>query len=187
MYDYAQLVDREHLLCPHYIPNDLKLVNVPFPCQVPTDDLRRFLKKEAAVYVQEMFKAAAKEKISLFAISGFRSYKRQSVLYQRNPNGAVAFPGASEHQLGLALDVSTPDVALELTEEFEFTQAGKWVAAYGPLYGFILRYPKKKTSITGIPYEPWHLRYVTKNLALYLTLTGMTLDEYHIHFSKKKE
>lgn len=48
MYDYAQLVDREHLLCPHYIPNDLKLVNVPFPCQVPTDDLRRFLKRRSA-------------------------------------------------------------------------------------------------------------------------------------------
>ena len=94
-------------------------------------------------------------------------------------NQYVAKPGTSEHQTGLALDVSSPEVDYELEEIFAETPEGKWLAVYAPMFGFILRYPKGKENITGYAYEPWHIRYVGKSLSLYLSLTGMTLEEYH--------
>ena len=91
----------------------------------------------------------------------------------------VAEPGTSEHQSGLALDVSCPSIHMELSERFSATGEGRWLKKNAPLYGFILRYPKSKEEITGIPYEPWHIRYVTKPLASWLTITNLTLEEYH--------
>lgn len=91
---------------------------------------------------------------------------------------AVAPPGASEHQSGLALDVSCPAAGLELTEDFARTPEGAWLSRNAPLYGFVIRYPRGKETVTGCPWEPWHIRYVTRPLALYLDMTGLTLDEY---------
>lgn len=68
---------------------------------------------------------------------------------------------------------------MKLEEGFARTAEGIWLAHHAPLYGFVLRYPKNKEHITQVPYEPWHIRYVTKPLASYLSLTGMTLEEYH--------
>ena len=91
----------------------------------------------------------------------------------------IAPPGASEHQTGLALDVSCQAVDYQLDERFGETREGRWLRRCAPLYGFILRYPKGKEHITGYGWEPWHIRYVTRSLALYLTLTGLTLEEYY--------
>ena len=91
----------------------------------------------------------------------------------------VAAPGTSEHQSGLALDLSSPSVQMKLTEKFGDTPEGRWLASHAPFYGFILRYPFGKEDITRYPYEPWHIRFVTRTLAIYLTKTGMTLDEYY--------
>ena len=91
----------------------------------------------------------------------------------------IAPPGASEHQTGLALDVSCQAVDYQLDERFGETREGRWLKRCAPLYGFILRYPKGKEHITGYGWEPWHIRYVTRSLALYLTLTGLTLEEYY--------
>ena len=66
-----------------------------------------------------------------------------------------------------------------LTEKFGDTSEGRWLASHAPFYGFILRYPLGKEDITRYPYEPWHIRFVTRTLAIYLTKTGMTLDEYY--------
>ena len=68
---------------------------------------------------------------------------------------------------------------MELDENFAETREGRWLAAYAPMFGFILRYPRGKEHITGYAWEPWHIRYVSKSLALYLALTGLTLEEYH--------
>ena len=92
----------------------------------------------------------------------------------------VAKPGTSEHQTGLALDVSCPSENYELEETFALTPEGKWLSTYASHYGFILRYPRGKESITGFPYEPWHIRYVGEPLAPYLSLTGLTLEEYYL-------
>ena len=77
---------------------------------------------------------------------------------------AVTVPGASEHQIGLALDIVCNSY-MSLDEGFGDTKAGKWLAANSCRFGFILRYPKGKEDITGIEYEPWHFRYVGKTAA----------------------
>lgn len=89
----------------------------------------------------------------------------------------VAEPGTSEHHTGLALDlIADGNIALE--EEFEDTDVGKWLAKNAYKYGFILRYPKGKESITGVIYEPWHFRYVGKEAAKEITERGICLEEY---------
>ena len=141
------------------------------------EDPKRLLEEKAARAALELIARSRMEGLNLFCISGYRSYKRQEELYNGNPY--VAAPGTSEHQSGLALDLSCPEIFLELTESFAHTREGIWLKKYAPLYGFIIRYPKNKEYITGFPWEPWHIRYVTKPLASYLTLTGLTLEEYY--------
>ena len=89
---------------------------------------------------------------------------------------SIQFPGASEHQLGLALDVSIDG---KLSQSFAETTAGQWLARNCHKFGFIIRYPKERTDITGIIYEPWHLRYVGHPHAQIIAETGLTLEEYH--------
>ena len=89
----------------------------------------------------------------------------------------VTVPGASEHQIGLALDIISNDYT-SLDEGFENTSAGKWLKEHSKEYGFILRYPKGKEFITGIDYEPWHFRYVGKEAATIIMDEGITLEEF---------
>ena len=106
--------------------------------------------------------AAAKDGITLWVQSGFRSYQTQTTLYNRyvSRDGKKAAdrysarPGYSEHQTGLAADFN------EISDTFGDTKAGKWLAANCWKYGFILRYPKGKESETGYMYESWHFRYI---------------------------
>lgn len=178
LFHYDMLVNRRILLDEDFCPPDLEEPEIPFAA--PKGDLKRKMEKGAAKAARELFLAGQRHGVFLYGISGYRPYDRQKELFEKNPESLyVAPPGASEHQTGLALDVSCPAVGLELEEIFEQTPEGKWLAKNAPLYGFILRYPKNKTEITGYAYEPWHIRYVTKSLALYLTLTGLTLEEYH--------
>lgn len=89
----------------------------------------------------------------------------------------VAVPGTSEHQLGLTVDVV--DVNNQnLTEEQEKTPTQKWLMANSWRYGFIHRYPNSKSDITGIIYEPWHYRYVGRDVAQEIFNKGITLEEY---------
>lgn len=90
---------------------------------------------------------------------------------------AVAVPGTSEHQLGLAVDIV--DYAMQdLTEEQENTETQKWLMANSWRFGFIHRYPNGKTDITGIIYEPWHYRYVGLDAAQDIFTRNITLEEY---------
>lgn len=179
MFPYPLLINKSNPLSPHYIPHNLVSLSIPF--SAPPRDERRLMEKDAAKAVTRLFTQAASEGMRLTGISGYRSYQRQSQLYEnalaRNST-AVAPPGASEHQSGLALDVSCPSVNLELEESFADTREGKWLKTNAPLYGFILRYPRKKEAVTGYPWEPWHIRFVGETLSLYLSLTGLTLEEY---------
>ena len=90
---------------------------------------------------------------------------------------AVALPGTSEHQLGLALDIVDVNMQ-ELTEAQEDTATQKWLMANSWRYGFIHRYPSSETDITGIIYEPWHYRYVGKDAAQDIFNRDITLEEY---------
>ncbi len=90
---------------------------------------------------------------------------------------AVAIPGTSEHQLGLAVDLVDANMQ-DLTSAQESTETQKWLMANSWRYGFIHRYPNGKTDITGIIYEPWHYRYVGKAAAQEIFNRDITLEEY---------
>lgn len=128
----------------------------------------------------EMQKAAKKDGIDLWICSGFRSYETQKYLYEsyvlRDGQEAAdrysARPGYSEHQTGLAIDINNA------SRSFVGTKEAKWIEKHCAEYGFLLRYPKNKESVTGYMYEPWHVRYLGKELAKNITNSKLTLEEY---------
>ena len=88
-------------------------------------------------------------------------------------------PGHSEHQSGLAMDVSTISIHNRLDVVFRATPEGRWLEKNSWKYGYIIRYPEDKSHITGYAYEPWHIRYVGIDLAKELTEKNLTLEEYY--------
>ena len=121
-----------------------------------------------------------RKKGSIFTVSPVSGpYERQAVIYdekvaksgEKEADKYSARPGYSEHQTGLAIDVSTGCIGYRLLETFANTNEGKWLAENAHNYGFVIRYPEDKTEITGYAYEPWHLRYVGIELAGYLAKT----------------
>lgn len=185
MQHFTQLVNREHPLDSCYVPQGL--VSCAFPFCAEAREEKRMLCVAAADAAGRLLEYGKSFGYLLFGISGYRSYARQEEIFEKRLQESpaeeveryVAKPGTSEHQTGLALDVSSPSVGLELEEVFAETPEGKWLAIYAPMFGFVIRYPKGKEGITGYAYEPWHIRYVGKSLSLYLSLTGLTLEEYH--------
>lgn len=184
--DYlALLVNKSHPLSDTYVPPDLVPVNIPF-ARIG-DDLRNYMRKPAARALEKMFGASKASGLKLIGVSGYRSYERQKSIYEHNlaVKGEAhtslysARPGRSEHQTGLAMDISTPSIRSALTTDFEDTPEGEWLRENAWGYGFILRYPSGRENITGYAYEPWHFRYVGKNLAAYLKKEGLTLEEYY--------
>ena len=89
----------------------------------------------------------------------------------------MAVPGTSEHQTGLAVDIVDMNYQL-LDEKQEDTAVQKWLIKNSYKYGFILRYPSDKSEITGINYEPWHYRYVGKDVAKEVYEQGVCFEEY---------
>lgn len=137
--------------------------------------------------LEEMIKAAEQDGISLYLVSGYRSYDLQSSLYDKkvaqvgeeNAENWESPPGTSEHQTGLAFDVNeTDNTDTLLNTEFENTEAFEWLTENCAKYGFILRFPKGKREITGFNYQPWHYRYVGKTAAAVIMSEGITLEEY---------
>ena len=98
----------------------------------------------------------------------------------------MAIPGTSEHHTGLAADIITVDYQV-LDEGFAETAAYQWLKENCTQYGFIMRYPKEKQDITGIIYEPWHYRYVGKNVAEKITANDWCLEEYIEHLELERE
>lgn len=136
---------------------------------------------------EKMSAAAKAEGIELVAFSGYRSYEYQKTLYDRYvgrdgkdaADRYSARPGHSEHQTGLAFDIGEKGrEELWLTSAFGETKAGQWLAQNSYKYGFILRYPKGKESITGFMHESWHFRYLEGDLATKVYESGVTLEEY---------
>ncbi len=186
------LVNRAFLLPEDYIPENLKIPDIPFDSTIVTE--KNNMRAEAALMIEKLFKAAKKKKIELTAVSGYRSYARQKAVFEQSAadhgrehaDKYCALPGSSEHQTGLAIDISTPDIANVLEEKFADTEAGKWIAKNCYKYGFVVRYPKGKSKITGYNYEPWHLRYVGLTTAKYLYENKLTLEEFY-NVSMNKE
>ena len=146
-----------------------------------------YMRPEAASALEALFEGAAEAGLTLYATSGYRSYSTQKAIFDRKAaergeqaaNRSVAKPGYSEHQTGLAMDVEgLSSLGSGLVEDFGETPEGMWLAAHCHEYGFILRYPKGKTNITGYIYEPWHIRYVGVEAATEITELGVTFEEY---------
>lgn len=182
---YTVLVNRTYLISKDYIPEDLVVPNIPFSF-VGTYE-KSYMRKRAAAALEELFSAALKEGYVLKGVSGYRSYERQEQIYNNNvrtrgteqTDKVSAIPGSSEHQTGLAIDVSCASANYALEKYFANTPEGKWLKKNCYKYGYIIRYPKGKSEITGYSYEPWHIRYVGKNLAKHLKKNKITLEEYY--------
>jgi D-alanyl-D-alanine carboxypeptidase len=174
--DWATLViDTSHRLPADYAPTDLVAVTeAGFTGQ---DQVRRIVVADLSA----MRKAAAAAGSPIDIVSAYRSYSYQQQLFDRRARligeaqaaEVVARPGHSEHQLGTAIDVVDPGTA-DLTPAFAATPQGRWVAAHAHEYGFILSYPEGATDRTCYAYEPWHLRYVGRDVASRIQSSGVT-------------
>jgi D-alanyl-D-alanine carboxypeptidase len=179
------LVNKELRLPSDYIPEDLVMPNVDFSFSYY--DEKKLLRKTAADALEELFDGAAQEGLSLKGVSGYRSYKRQYEIFTNNVKTRgmehtlkySAIPGYSEHQTGLAIDISTKSVNYRIDASFADTKEYEWLKDTAHLYGYIIRYPEDKTKVTGFSFEPWHIRYVGKALAKYLYDNDMCLEEYY--------
>ncbi len=181
----TSLVNKKRYLPDNYVPDDLCYLDVENVC--PNDDAKK-LRKEAAISLKALFNEALENGLKLYACSGYRSYERQKQIFEdfcisdgeEEANRFSARPGSSEHQTGLCMDVTCESVDFELRSSFEDTEEGKFVLLHAHEYGFIIRYPKGKESITGYIYEPWHIRYIGRDTAMKVYQSGLTYDEYYM-------
>lgn len=166
-----------------YIPVNLALATVPSRTDKSNEE--RSLRSDIMPAIEQLFSALSAQHFNMMIASGYRSYDLQNMYYtnyvkaygQAQADMFSAQPGKSEHQTGLAFDISYIDRTCYLETCFGDMPAGQWLAAHAYEYGFILRYPKDKTAVTKYQYEPWHFRYVGKDLASALHESGLTLDE----------
>lgn len=158
-------------------------------------DKNGYVDKRAAKYAKDMFAAALEDGIDLWVVSSYRTIQYQQENFdrsvqQRMDNGMtyddayadtlreVAMPGESEHNAGLAMDIMSIEYTSMDDAGFENTKAFEWLDKHAAEYGFILRYPKDKESITEIIYEPWHYRFVGVYYANEIKKSGLCLEEY---------
>ena len=144
------------------------------------------LRAEAAKAADTMIDTAATDGVTLLVSSAYRSYAVQQQTYQYwvSVNGQQvadqlsARPGYSEHQTGLAIDFASPE-GCRLEECYRDTLAGQWLAKNAPRYGYILRFPDGRQSVTGYRFEPWHYRYVGVQIAQeYMSSGAKTFEEF---------
>ncbi|MFB0843946.1 M15 family metallopeptidase [Paenibacillus oleatilyticus] len=182
--DVAVLVNKTNKLPDSYKPQDLVDPNVPFTFKEKLE--KRKMRKEAAAALEKLFEAAKKDNLPLAGVSAYRSHETQKTVYNRYvqkdgeaaANKYSAKPGHSEHETGLAIDVAGSSGKCAAEDCFGATKEAKWLAEHAADYGFIIRYPEGKESITGYQYEPWHLRYVGVDTAKAIVKQGVTLEEY---------
>lgn len=169
------VVNKQHPLNPHtYVPNNLVSIQ---GMQVSAEILPS---------LQALITQAKAEGVMLRVISGYRSYSYQTNLYnsyvaqdgRAQADTYSARPGFSEHQTGLAVDLGGIH-GCDVEQCFGETIEGKWLAEHASDYGFLIRYTPDKEDITGYSAEPWHLRYVGKELTAEMKRKGVkTLEEF---------
>lgn len=181
----AVLINKQFALPDEYEPQDLVYPDVRFTFKEKIE--KRMMRKEAAAALEDLFEGAEKDGIYLAGVSAYRSHSTQTALFNRYvakdgeevAKTYSAVPGHSEHETGLAIDVSGSDGKCAAESCFGDTKEAAWLADHATEYGFIIRYPEGKEAITGYKYEPWHLRYVGKEIASDIGERGITLEEYY--------
>lgn len=178
------LVNKQFKLPDTYKPSDLVYPDVNFVFAEKIE--KRMMRKEAAGALENMFAAAKKDGTPLAGVSAYRSHSTQTTLFNRyvQKDGEAAakkysaVPGHSEHETGLAIDVAGSTGKCAAEDCFGGTPEAKWLEDHAHEYGFIIRYPKGKESVTGYQYEPWHLRYVGTQMAKDIKTKNTTMEEY---------
>ena len=176
--DVTVLINKLHELPRDYKPDDLERM---------VDSRFRYLRKEANDAYTKFYNAAKAKGIPIYTISAYREPEKQvefwnnqvKVRGEEYASQYSAYPRRSEHELGLAVDVSYKQDGDRLNESVEDSELGKFIVSDGYKYGFILRYPKDKVEVTNYGYEPWHMRYVGVELATELHEKQITLEEYY--------
>lgn len=174
------LVNKYNYLKKDYVPNNLVILDDCYSKEI-------YLVKEARDNFIRMCHDIGDNNLTIRAISGYRSYAYQENLYNNyvKKDGVKiadtysARPGFSEHQTGLVVDIDNNHLSYE---NFDKTNEFVWLKDNAYKYGFILRYPEKKESITGYSYESWHYRYVGLDISKYIHDNNITFDEYYIKF-----
>lgn len=170
------IVNKYYFLPSDYVPKNLVTIDSKYG--------NGTIKKEVYDAFKNLSDDAKQENLSIYISSGYRSYELQDALYnmylKNEPQNIVdtysARPGFSEHQTGLAIDVNT------ISDNFAYTNEYKWLKENAYKYGFILRYPKEYTNLTGYKFEPWHYRYVGIDISTYIQKHNITYDEYYEYF-----
>ncbi|MEH7083458.1 M15 family metallopeptidase [Neobacillus drentensis] len=178
------LVNKSNKLPDQYQPSDLIYPDIPFMFNQKSE--KRQMRADAGAAIERLFTGAKQQGVNLLGVSAYRSHASQAALfnYYVNQDGYEAarkysaVPGTSEHETGLAIDVTGGDGKCAAEDCFEGTDEAIWLENHAAEYGFIIRYPKGKDDITGYQYEPWHLRYVGKEIAKEIMERGITLEEY---------
>ncbi len=182
--DITILVNKYNVLPKDYVPENLEYLDEKYS----KSGMR--LVKEAKVAFEEMAYDALKENYTIIAMSTYRSYEYQTSLYNNyvKKDGSKladtysARPGHSEHQTGLAVDIYNDKATYT---DFDKTKEYTWMQDNAYKYGFILRYPSDKVSETTYQYEPWHYRYVGKEIAKYIYTHNITYDRYYMEKLEK--
>lgn len=177
------LVNKRRCLSESFEPDDLIKINEKY---ASSDDM--YASRLSVNAFIEMHDAALKEGYEIVINSAYRSYQDQQdiidlylgVYGQKYVDNYVAKPGFSEHQTGLAFDIGSRKVNV-----FANSEEYKWMLENSYKYGFIYRFPKRYENITGFRSEPWHFRYVGKDIAKYIYENNITLEEYYAIFLDK--
>lgn len=176
------VVTKTRSLGQSYTPGDLVPISPEFTSSVEIQKLRR----PAAEALTQMLTDARRNGLTIKVNSAFRSYDYQGTVLRSEISQygctqalqQVAAPGHSEHQLGLAADLTSQDVAWDLSDGFGQTPEGRWLAAHAVTYGFVLSYPQGKEATTGYISEPWHYRFVSPAVAQAVVISGKTPAEF---------
>lgn len=182
--EYLILVNKFNYMPEDYTPEDLVDMGLQYAFS------GKKIREEVYGAFKRLVRDAKKENLTIVANSTFRTYNYQENLYNnyKHSNGKeyadnyAARAGYSEHQTGLAIDVSTLNSTMD---NFEDTEEFIWLQEHAHEYGFILRYPKDKEFITGYNYESWHYRYVGIEVATKIKELGITFDEYYAYYIEK--
>lgn len=176
---YITLTNREVLLSDSYIPQDL----VPITAK---RTVKAELRKAANDALNAMFSAAQEAGYTLYVKSAYRSYATQRTMYYNRfekygrDDGLVAYPGSSDHQTGLGVDILNYEWTQKdgMNKNFALTKEAQWMAEHCQEFGFVLRYMEDKEDVTGIKFEPWHFRYVGREAAVYMMENHLSLEEF---------